>query len=292
MRVSPDAEGNLYVSNSNYWSKGQDGTFFPPVIALDGGVVKISPNGEILARLGSRYADGKLLQVRLAQRKQRPPLLRTARVLHDGGTLQLLAWGDSITQCGPDWNGGATDTAHNWVNVLARQIEAQFPAVKVKEEANGVGGQNVAEGHTRDPIGRYYRQPDLELLEFGTNDADFHHYSAQRYAEELHGAIRELFTLTDSDVAILTVGPLLGKVVEGTEDDYLAAAQAVGKEFNIPVVNISAAMRKKLAENGGTPFAHYHLSADNVHPNNAGHAVWAQAVLETLLAQVRQQRLK
>lgn len=278
--VAFDDHGNLFVSNYNHWPTTQNGAYFPATLAQDGGVIQLSPTSDVSARLGSRFSDA-FIRARLVQRAKRQPLLRTSAALQSG-TLRLLGWGDSITQTGPDWNGGATDTAHNWVHVLARKLEAQYPPLKVEEKSDGVGGQNAAEGHTRNPVPLYYEQPDLLLLEFGTNDSNFHHYTPARYRQALRDMVTDLLTLTDSDIGLLTVGPLLDLPLDGTEAEYIQAAQAVGREFNIPVVNIAAVMHSKLAENGGTPFEKYHTGPTNVHPNNAGHAVWAQAVLEEI----------
>jgi len=35
-----------------------------------------------------------------------------------------------------------------------------------------------------------------------------------------------------------------------------------------------------LAVAGGLPFATFHADADNVHPNDAGHVIWATVVLD------------
>ena len=111
--VAFDDDGCLYVSDYNRWLRGK-GEFFAATVESDGGVVKFSPAGEVQARLGSRFGDGALITRHLAQRAGRLPLRRTAVAIRAGKELHLLAWGDSITQCGSDWNGGATKTEFNW----------------------------------------------------------------------------------------------------------------------------------------------------------------------------------
>jgi lysophospholipase L1-like esterase len=279
--IAFDDDGCLYVSDHNRWLRGK-GEFFAAEIESDGGVVKFSPEGDMVARLGSRFGDGTLIKRHLAQRAGRPPLKRTAAALRAGKELRLLAWGDSITQCGSDWNGGATRTERNWCPVLSRTLEKRYPPVKVRDEANGVGGQTAAEGLCRDPAtNAAMRSIDLTLLEFGTNDAGYKHYRPKRYAQALRDMVASVGLLSDSDIVIVTVGPLLDQHALASEEEYIQAAIDVGRELNVPVVNISAAVNRNLTAER-LPFEKLHLGPTNVHPNDAGHAVWAQAVMDVL----------
>ncbi len=280
-----DAE-NLYAADRNdvlradgtYQGRGND-------MGSDGGIVKLSPAGQVVARLGSRFTDGAFEKARLAERVTRDPMLRTRELLQRGGRQVIVVCGDSITQVGGDWNGGASDTQHNWTMLLPRLIAARQPAAKVLIEARGIGGNNVYNGLCRAP------QPEqvelnatLYLLEFGTNDVNRPWMPPDRYADGLRDFVHMLFVYTDSDVALVTTGPLPGENLRDPAE-YHKAVVAVAAEFKLPVVDMTAAVNEALA---GRDYTTLHLGNEpnrkktDPHPNTAGHAVWAEATIKTL----------
>jgi lysophospholipase L1-like esterase len=281
--VAFDEQGRLYISDSLRWPKSE--TEFhndTDRMEMDGGIVRYSADGDLEARLGSRYTNGQLIKARLDSRTGRPPLLRTAQAIQ-AGKLSLLAWGDSITQCGgTTWNGGASKTENNWVHVLARTMEAKHPGLTVSEVADGVGGQNAAQSLCRNPAAVAARgtNPDLILIQLGTNEQVFQLQTPAQFTASLRRMLTALIVTTDSDLVLVSTGPILDSNVPDPPEVYLRAMQAVGKEFGVPVVDINAAMQRRLAD--GTPFEKFHLGPRNSHPNDAGHQVWAEAVMEVL----------
>lgn len=285
-----DPEGNLFVADRNDIPKA-DGSLrgLAKDMGQDGGIVKLSPGGDVLARLGSRFSDGSIIAARLAERRQRDPLLRTRKLLAEGGRSYITVYGDSITQIGGDWNGGASDTAHNWAMLLPGLIAQRQPAAKVLMDARGIGGNTVFNGLCRAP---QPEQVDLDaalyLLEFGTNDVNRPSVPPERYAAGLREFVRMLFVYTDADVALVTTGPMPGDNLRNPEE-YRRAVKSVAVEFGIPAVDITAAIERALA---GREFPTLHLGNEpgrkktDAHPNTEGHAVWAQATVDTLVEAV------
>ncbi len=287
-----DDAGNLYVADRNDVPK-KDGSFhgLGNDMGRDGGIVKLSPRGEIVARWGSRFTDGSFLESRLAERAQRDPVLRTRSLFTRGDRGTIVVYGDSITQIGGDWNGGASDTKHNWTMLLPGLIAARQPKAKVLIDARGIGGNVVCNGLCRAP---QPEPPDMDatlyLLAFGTNDVNRPWMPPDRYAQGLRDFVRVLFVYSDADVALATTGPLPGEHLRNPAD-YHKAVLSVAAEFKLPVVDMTDAVNRALA---GRDYATLHLGNEpgrkknDPHPNDAGHMVWAQATVAALEKMVMQ----
>lgn len=289
--IAFDSDGNLYVADRNdvpsnkqspqeaiqFRGEGTD-------MGRDGGIVKLSPTGDIMARLGSRFTDGTLIQARLAEHQQRDPMLRTRALFAKGGRAMIVVYGDSITQIGGDWNGGASDTQHNWAMLLPSLITARHPSAKPNVNARGLGGNVVYNGLCRVP------QPELAdmdaslyLIEFGTNDVGRAWVSPERYTQGLREFVQTLIVYSDADIALVTTGPMPGAARDPAE--YHKALTTVAAEYKLPVVDMTEAVNRALA---GRDFTTLHLGSEpgrqktDAHPNTAGHQVWAEATVNAL----------
>ena len=67
-------------------------------------------------------------------------------------------------------------------------------------------------------------------------------------------------------------------------DLVLAAQRHVAEQAGVPFVDVRKAMLA--ATGGGDRWGEFHLAADNCHPNDAGHAVWARAAAATTVAAI------
>jgi lysophospholipase L1-like esterase len=151
--------------------------------------------------------------------------------------------------------------------------------------ARGIGGNVAYNGLCRAPQPEL---PDMDaalyLLEFGTNDLDRPWISPEHYAAALRQFVQMLFVYTDSDVVLLTTGPILGEH-QRKPAAYHQVVLAVAREFDIPAVDIERAVNLALA---GRPYPTLHLGdepgrkMEDPHPNDAGHRVWAEATLNVL----------
>jgi len=293
--VAFDDTGRLYVSDTLRWPRSATEYYSDDnQLQMDGGVVRFSAQSELEARLGSRYSDGEIARARLIARAKRAPFLRTATALKTG-KLSMLCWGDSITACGGDWNGGASMEANNWGHVLARNLEGQQPGLKVVETLDGVGGQNVAESLCRDPAARATRGAnlDLVLIQLGTNDQVFRLTTPAQFADSLRKMLTQLLVVTDSDLVLVSPGPLPKSIVLTQQPPavYLETMKKVGAEFHVPVVDISSGINSYLAKTG-KPFTDLHMGPENCHPNDAGHAEWAKIVTAAVEQGVKKEHSK
>lgn len=143
----------------------------------------------------------------------------------------------------------------------------------------GIGGQNAYEGLGRlDSL--WPLEPDLVLVEFGTNDCCHHPLQPEQTAlaiDEMLGAIQH----RGIDAVVLgTAGGAPEDARFETVDRTNDAMREVARARGVLFVDVRRAIR--LATEDGRAWGAFHLSATNCHPNDAGHRVWCDAVYDAL----------
>lgn len=207
-----------------------------------------------------------------------PPLLpRTAKLLADKKPVRLVLYGDSISEVGrsPSWHGGASAPEHNWGSVLGTLLTRAYPGTTLVVQHFGIGGQNSYEGLGRlDALAAF--KPDLVVVAFGANDCCYHYLlpeETQLALTSLAKGIRERY---GADVVLAgTAGdnpqaPLFRHTAE-----TVAAQRAAAVAAGAPFVDLQKAMVS--ATDNGKRWAEFNLAANNCHPNDAGHLIWAAA---------------
>lgn len=196
--------------------------------------------------------------------------------------VHIVAYGDSISEVGrtPGFFGGASSAEMNWASQLQRLLAAAYPTAHFAMAHFGIGGQNSYEGYGRVDWLRPY-QPDLVLVAFGANDAGWHQLPPEATRTALAALVEWIQAILHVDVLLLGAGgdnphaPYLAHV-----DDTLAATRAAAEQRAVPYVDIRAAILAATAN--GACWEDYHSNRQDCHPNDAGHAVWARAVLDVL----------
>ena len=205
---------------------------------------------------------------------------RVRACMKDKRPVRVVCYGDSISEVSPGWSGGASKPEQNWGQQLGRMLEAAYPGNRFDVAPCGIGGQNAYEA-----LGRVRSlkdlAPDLVLIEFGTNDTCHHFLQPDETARALSELVDTIRAQTKSDIVMLgTPGgnPLVpGKPPFVHADETLAAIRGTAQAKAVPFVEIRSAMLK--ATENGRRWAEFNLAADNCHPNDAGHHVWAEAVM-------------
>ena len=77
------------------------------------------------------------------------PLARTRRLVAEKKPVRIVAFGDSISEVKPRWNGGAKSPEANWAAVLVKRLGEAHPESAFTLRNFGVGGENTAEGLAR-----------------------------------------------------------------------------------------------------------------------------------------------
>jgi acyl-CoA thioesterase-1 len=181
---------------------------------------------------------------------RRPPNL-------DSPGVAVVCLGDSITA-----GVGATE-GHSYPEVLAARLG--------REVINdGVPGDTAADGLARLPQ-VLAQDPWLVIVELGGNDI-LRQVPIERTEEALDGIVRQLLAARVLPVLVAVEGPFGG--------GHGSMVTRLGKRYRVPVVQDT--LRRILLDPS--------LKADEVHPNDQGHARLAEAVAATVEPLLREHR--
>jgi lysophospholipase L1-like esterase len=212
-------------------------------------------------------------------------LPRTQKLIADKQPVRVVLYGDSISEVKKGWNGGAKTPEANWGAVLVKRLGEVYPGSTFTVQHFAVGGQNSYEGLGRldylEPL-----KPDLVLVAFGANDCCHHYLIPEETKLALATLATEIKKRFGADVALVGAGgdnPL--KPFFRHLDETVTAQREAAAEAKVPFVDMRAAALK--ATEQGKRWGEFHLGADNCHPNDAGHLIWAQTALEVIQASLK-----
>lgn len=217
-----------------------------------------------------------------AGRDDAAPLPRTRRLLAEKRPVRVVAYGDSISEVKKGWSGGATSPEANWAAVLVRRLGEKHPGADVSLRHFAIGGQNTYEGLGR-LDGLEAHAPDLVLVAFGANDCCHHFLDPAETGQALAALVADIRKRFEADVVVVGTGgdnphePFFRHL-----DATLAAQRAAADQAGALFVDVREAILAATA--GGDHWAGFHLGPGNCHPNDAGHAVWAEAALRAIEA--------
>ena len=208
-------------------------------------------------------------------------LPKTLAKLRAGAPVRILAWGDSVTECGylpkPD----------EWQEQFVARLRARFPTAKIELVTEGWGGRNT-QSFLGQPPGAPHNfkekvldaKPDLVISEF-VNDANL----SPAQVEERYAPILADFTGIGAEWAILTphyVRPdWMGLPREREVDDdprpYVADLRAFAAAH--PVALADAARRYGRLWRQGIPHSTLMVNSIN-HPDARGMKIFADALMD------------
>lgn len=208
-------------------------------------------------------------------------LPKTLAKLRAGGAVRILAWGDSVTEC------GYLPVADQWQEQFVARLRARFPAAQITLVTEGWGGRGTGDFLNQPPGSPHNFQekvlavkPDLVISEF-VNDAGLN--PAQ--VEERYGRILADFTSIGAEWAILTphyVRPdWMNLPRERDVDDdprpYVAGLRAFATAH--PVALADAARRYGRVWRQGLPHSTLMVNSIN-HPDARGMRIFADALMD------------
>jgi lysophospholipase L1-like esterase len=211
-------------------------------------------------------------------------LTRTQHLLAESRPVRVVLYGDSISEVGrtPSWHGGATAPALNWGACLGQLLTARYPGSAFPVAHFAIGGQNSYEGLGRlDGLAAF--SPDLVLVAFGANDCGYHFLLPEETQLALTTLVQGIRARVDADCVLVGTGgdnprhPGFRHLAE-----TLAAQRQAAQELSVPYVDIRQAVLTATAD--GARWADCHLAADNCHPNDAGHRLWAECAYAVITA--------
>lgn len=210
-----------------------------------------------------------------AAKESAMPLPRIRQLIAERKPVRVVLYGDSISEVKKGWNGGAKTPEANWGAVLVRKLQAAYPDSAFSVHQFAIGGQNSYEGLGRlDGLEAF--KPDLVLVAFGANDCCHHFLIPEETQLALATLATEIPKRFGADVILVGTGgdnPL--KPFFRHLDETLEAQKDAAAEAKVPFVDVRAAILA--ATEDGKRWSEFHFNADNCHPTNKGHEVWAEA---------------
>ncbi len=183
---------------------------------------------------------------------------------HRGEPLRYVAIGGSITQAsGPGWVG-------DWL----REV---FPLSAVTVVNSGMSGTGSSLGIFRVERDVLAHQPDLVAIEFCVNDGGVADESTIRYMETL--VVRLKSAPRPPAIIILEAAARTGV--------NLQRHRRVARHYGLLEVDFQEAVDARLAAEGKAWSVYF---SDDVHPNRAGHALYAETMRRVLSPLVEEAR--
>jgi lysophospholipase L1-like esterase len=208
-------------------------------------------------------------------------LPKTWAKLQSGGSLHVLAWGDSVTD-----GGQASDDAHRYQSRFVSLLKSRFPKADVQLTTAAWGGRNT-DSFLKEPPGSPHNfekaviepKPDLIVMEF-VNDA----WMSPAVVEEKYSYLLKRFQEIGAEWIILTphyVRPDWMNApsvrVESDPRPYVAGLREFAAKHHVALADASLRWGHLVKE--GIPYITL-LSNSINHPDDRGHEIFAQSLMD------------
>jgi lysophospholipase L1-like esterase len=228
-------------------------------------------NGGYFAFVDYAFAPAATWPVQLPQASLLPA---TQAKLKAGGTVKVVAFGDSIT-AGGDASKPELIFWQRWADSLRRK----YPQARITTSNGATGGDSTVQGLQRLPAKVLDAKPDLVLVGFGMNDHNVGGVPIPQFEGNLKQMIARIRSETAAEVVLLSAFPPNPRWKFGSHRmaDYAEATHRVAGEAACAYADVftnwqALAARKKPED----------LLGNNInHPNDFGHGVYFR-VLEAL----------
>lgn len=194
------------------------------------------------------------------------------QLLQGKSTFRMAFLGGSITE-----GAGAYDVKNRYSSRLTAAVARRHPQVQVEEINAGVGGTASVLGMCRMNRDVMEKDPDILFVEFAVND--FGLDGCGRYMEGIvRNALRQKRNLPIVFLYSFSVGQyeihLAGERTSSMEEHH-----RVAQAYGIPEIDLAAELAHKIRYYGGDASL---FIRDTVHPNDDGHAVYADVIMSHL----------
>ena len=217
--------------------------------------------------------------------------------------IRIVALGDSTTEAGWEGNAEAGEAERLEIALEARGVDVEMINAGI---SNTTSGQAVERLDT--DVRRF--EPDYVIIQFGINEAWIDAYQGKtepRMAiEEYAAALTIIITTLRADGAkpiLMTANPMRWSEFYGDElkdpalgfdfddprginrllDVYSERVREIAREENVPLVDVSERF-EAYDRVPGQSIGEILLPNDDIHPNDAGHALIAEWLTEVLMA--------
>lgn len=202
--------------------------------------------------------------------------------LTSGGTVRVLAWGDSVT------DGSFLPSSDKWQNQFARRLQQAYPKATIELTSEAWGGRSSFD-YMAQPAGspKNFKEkvldakPDLIVSEF-INDCG--HYPTIESLTKAYSVIDKDFKDNGIEWIILTPHydtwqhqPNFGDKVEKDTRPYVSAVREYASQNNIALAD--ATLRWDHLASEGIPYSTLLVNAIN-HPSAQGMKLFADTLMD------------
>lgn len=205
--------------------------------------------------------------------RQMSGLKKTRQALQDGGRVQVVCFGDSVT--GVYYHTGGRRA---YTDMLGIALGRAYAGAKITTVNAGISGHT-----TRDALARIERdvlshKPTLVTVMFGLNDvtriplADYRKNLAEIVAK-CRAVGSEVLLCTPNNVISTPARPIDKLVC------YCDAVREIGKELDVPVCDVYAELETQRLRD---PLSWRLTMSDEIHPNLDGHKRMAESMARAI----------
>lgn len=180
-----------------------------------------------------------------------------------GETVRIAVIGGSITQ-----GASATAPDKRYGNRIYQWWKDTFPKATIEFTNAGIGATGSNYGALRAQRDLLSHHPDFVVMEYGVNDGN-----SQEFAETLEGLVRQTLRQPEKPAVVLLFMMHQGG---GNAQEWHSK---VGTHYGLPMISYRDGLWPEIAAGRMKWEA---VMADQVHPNDAGHAYAAQFVTHFL----------
>jgi lysophospholipase L1-like esterase len=180
-----------------------------------------------------------------------------------GDPITVAVIGGSITQ-----GAKASTPEKQYGSLIAAWWQKQFPKSKITFVNAGIGATGSDYGALRAKRDLLSHHPDFVVVEYAVNDG-----GAPFYAETLEGLIRQILKQPNHPAIIMLF------MMNNIGGNVQASQTPVGAHYSLPMISYRDAFWPEIAADQMKKEA---IFADEVHPNDTGHAYAAQLVIHFL----------
>ncbi|MBO4216761.1 MAG: hypothetical protein J5940_02325 [Clostridia bacterium] len=193
------------------------------------------------------------------------------------GKLKAVFFGASITV-------GASASQHDlysWRALTTKWLRESFPDCEVTAINSSIGGtaSDFAVFRVEDDVIKH--SPDLVFVEFCTNDSTLN--GCTLFEETIIRRIRNALPRTDAVMVRLLQRRMHEKLLRGEYCESYLSYETLAKRYGLEFLDLGAALYSHI-ENGDGDYGTY--TKDDVHPNDVGHAILADAATAFLKAKI------
>ncbi|WML35465.1 SGNH/GDSL hydrolase family protein [Clostridium sp. OS1-26] len=179
--------------------------------------------------------------------------------------FNIVFLGGSITE-----GTGASIYENSYTYKVGEYLKVLYKDKNVDIINSGVSGTGSNFGVFRLKTDVIAKDPDLVFIEFAVNDRIENSYNA---AVTMEGILKQLSKLKSKPAVVILITPT------GLADACSSVHKRVAYYYGVPVIDIQDYMYRHI---GVDDYTWQDISIDNLHPNDKGHSIYAECIINSI----------